>query len=122
MGFLAEDLETIIKVGTFLNLNRRPPVLLGGDWNEKEMPYEGIFVVDEGIEVEEGSDVYGNIIFELQTCVVTAWTTNRPDRTKLKKDLITIIEDNLVHGYMSSILPIDFLDKHGIEISVRRTE
>ena len=122
MGFLAEDLEEIIKAGVFLNLNRKPPVLLGGEYSESEMPYEGIFIIDEDIDSGTGSDCYGKIIYEGQSCTVRAWTTSRPDRAKLKDDLVKIIEDDLANSIMPSILPIDFLDKHGIEITVRRLE
>lgn len=122
MGFLAEDLEEIIKAGVFLNLNRKVSIVLGGEYSESNMPYEGIFIVDEDIDTGEGSDCYGKIIYEPQSCTVRAWTTNRSDRAKLKKDLVKIIEDNLDNSFMPSILPIDFLDKHGIEITVRRLE
>lgn len=121
MGFLAEDLEAIFKAGVFLNLNRKPPVFLGGDYSETEIPYEGIFIIDEDIDVGEGSDCYGKIIYEPQSCTVRAWTSSRTDRLKLKKDVVKIIEDDLANSVMSSLLPIDFLEKHGIEITVRRT-
>ena len=122
MGFLAEDLEVIINAGQFLNLNRKPPVALGGDFNEKEFPDEGIFIIDEDIDTGEGSDSFGKIIYENQSCTVRAWTNSRIDREKLKKDLVKIIENDLARSYMPSILPLDFLDKHGIEITIKRLE
>lgn len=122
MGFLAEDLEILLKAGDYLNLNRKLPVAIGGDYSEKNMPYEGIFIIDEDIDTGDGSDSFGKIIYENQTCTVRAWTTNRTERKSLKKDIVKIIEDDLANSIMPSILPIDFLDKHGIEITVRRLD
>ena len=119
VGFLAEDLEVAMNAGLFTNLGRGLPVALGGDWNEKEFPDEAIFIIDEDYEAGTASD--GELVYEEQLCTVRAWTNNRTERSSLKKDIVAILEA-FPRSMMGSILPLDFLDKHGIQINLKRLE
>lgn len=122
MGFLAEDLEVVFNAGVFLNLNRKLPVVLGGEFDEKVLPHEGIIIWDDDVGLSEGSDAYGDVIYSQQSCSFSAYVTNRPDRKKLKDDLIKIIEDDLEHAYIEGYTPIDFEGKHGIQMIIKRIE
>ncbi|KKN76288.1 hypothetical protein LCGC14_0371400 [marine sediment metagenome] len=97
-------------------------VILGGDENERGNPDEGIRVMDSDVETGEGSDAYGNIIYERQDGIIRAWTSSRPDRKKLRDDLVYIIENSGENVLITGWGVINFLDYHAFEIRLRRCE
>jgi len=124
MGILSEDLEIAIKAGAFTNLKRLPPVYLAGDYNRRGSPDEGIMIFDDDVDSDEGSDSYGDIIYDRQSGTIRAWTNLREDRLKLKDDLLEAVKYvnsglNLIVG---GWIPINFQDKYGVEIRVRRCD
>lgn len=79
-------------------------------------------ILDDDIDTNEGSDSYGVIIYEIQEGIIRAWTTNRPDRKKLKDDLVSIIENSGENVLMTSRNVINFLNYYAFEIRLRRCE
>ncbi|KKK79519.1 hypothetical protein LCGC14_2832660, partial [marine sediment metagenome] len=79
-------------------------------------------IFDDDIDTSEGSDSYGHIIYEKQEGIIRAWTTNRPDRKKLRDDLVYIIENSGENVIMTGIGVVNFLDYYAFEIRLRRCE
>ena len=77
---------------------------------------------DEDIDTAEGSASNGKLIYEMQTGLIEAWTSNRVDRKKLRDDLVAIVENSNENVEIIGLLPTNFLDLYGNEISVRRCE
>ena len=121
MGFLAEDYLSIFENGVYTNLGEKPPVLLGGDWNDRTIKDLGILIFNDDIDLKSGSDAYGEVIYEKQEGSLVAWATTREDRQKLKDDLIYNIENSGFHDYIASLVPRDFQDKYGFEMRIERT-
>lgn len=96
--------------------------MLGGDENKSDAPDEGIMIFDDDIDTEEGSDSYGSIIYEKQPGTIDCWTSSRSDRKKLRDDMVSIIEKSGENALITGIRPINFLDYHAFEISLRRCE
>lgn len=109
-----------MKVGPYLNLKRNPPVMLGGDENKGDAPDEGIMIFDDDIDTEEGSATDGELIYEKQPGTIDCWTSSREDRQKLKLDVISIIENSGENVIITSIKPVNYLDYHAFELSLRR--
>lgn len=96
--------------------------MLGGDENKGGAPDEGIMIFDDDIDTEEGSDSYGRIIYEKQSGMIDCWTSSRSDRKKFRDDMVSIIENSGENVLITGIRPINFLDYHAFEISLRRCE
>ena len=79
-------------------------------------------ILDDDIDTGEGSDSYGNIIYEKQEGIIRAWTSNRPDRKKLRDDLVYIIEHSGENVIMTGMGVTNFLDYYAFEIRLRRCE
>ncbi len=89
--------------------------------SKRQAPDEGIMIIDEDIDLETGSDAYGEIIFEKQPCIIEAWATNREDRKALKDDIVAILNaSNLNIGFLSIRPASMMVDKFGWEIRLAR--
>ena len=120
-GLLSEALEILLTNATYSNLKRRPAILMEGEMSKRGAPDEGIMLVDEEIDLDRGSDCYGNIIFESQPCIIEAWSTNRIDRKHLKDDIVYILNNSTLNIYFLSIRPATMIiDKFGWEIRIGR--
>ena len=91
-----------------------------GDDNKAASPDEGLLIFDEDIETEEGSDAYGEIVYERQGAIIEIWTTNRIDRQHIKDDIVAILNASTLKIWFAGITPKNLLDKFGYEIRVRR--
>lgn len=79
-------------------------------------------LLDSDVETGEGSDSYGNIIYERQDGIIRAWTSNRPDRKKIRDDLVFIIENSGENVLITGWGIVNYLDYYAIEIRLRRCE
>lgn len=117
---LSEELEIVLRDAGYTNLKRQMAVLMEGEDNKTAAPDEGILIFDEDLDTEDGSDCYGNIIYERQGAIIEIWTTSRIDRQHIKDDIVAILNASSLHIWFAGMTPKNTLDLFGYEIRVRR--
>ena len=114
-----EDYTTILKNGRWTRHGSCPIII--EEWeSEGETPDEGIRLINDDVDTEEGSDCYGKIHYEKEGGTITTWANNKQDRENIRLDIIDIINVSGDNAIISGYLPITFMEKKGFEMRIRR--
>lgn len=119
MGIFADDYEPILKNGTWTRHKKCPPLL--EEWeSEGEAPDEGIRLVNDDVDTEDGSASDGKIIYENQSGTILAWANNKTDRYNILLDVIDIVNSSGDNAIITGYLPTSWMEKKGFEMRIRR--
>lgn len=113
-----EDYATILQNGAWTLHKKCPPII--EEWEAEEPPDEAIRLINSDVEVEEGTASDGTIIYERESGTIVFWTSNKAERSNIEQDIKDIIKDSGDNALIIGLIPTSFLDKYGMEFTVRR--
>ena len=119
---LAEEITDYLNDGVWTTHKSNPGII--EDWeSRREVPDEGIKVIDDDVDTEDGRDTYGTILYERQVATLLLWSTTKAMRDEIKNDIIAILAAADVRIYCSGWIPKAYgISKYGYEMRFLRTD